>query len=63
MKQGKKKVTILIPSRFNNRWILDINLRTIRKYTQYPYEIIIGDAGIEQETLDFLAMQDAYMLL
>ncbi len=51
------KVTILIPSRFNNRWILDLNLRTIRKYTKYPYEIIVGDAGMEQEALDFIADQ------
>lgn len=54
----RKEVSILIPSRFNNRWVLDLNLRTIRKYTSdYPYRIIIGDAGIEPETLDFLSSQ------
>lgn len=49
-----KEVTILIPSRFNNRWVLDLNLRTIRKYTTCPYRIVIGDAGIDEETLNFL---------
>ena len=52
-----KEVTILIPTRFNNRWVLDLNLRTIRKYTKYPYKIIIGDAGMNIETADFLKTQ------
>lgn len=57
MATTKNEVTILIPSRFNNRLVLDLNLRTIRKYTQHPYRIIIGDTGIEAETMDFLSSQ------
>ncbi|MBF0478886.1 MAG: hypothetical protein HQL26_05330 [Candidatus Omnitrophica bacterium] len=52
-------VTILIPSRYNNRLILELNIKTIRKYTtDYPYKIIIGDAGIDKETMDFLTQQN-----
>jgi len=49
-----EEVTILIPTRFNNRWVLELNLKTIRKYTRYPYKIIIGDAELDEEVRDFL---------
>lgn len=52
-----KPVTILIPTRFNNRWILELNLRSIRKYTHYPYRLIVGDAGIDEEVAEFLEQQ------
>jgi hypothetical protein len=52
-----KKVTLLIPTRFSNRWIIDLCLRTIRKYTDYPYKIIVGDAGMDRECSDFLKTQ------
>ena len=53
----KKTVSLLIPSRFDNRWNLELCLKSIRKYTKYPYKIIIGDAGIEGEAKDFLSRQ------
>jgi hypothetical protein len=49
------KVSILIPTRFDSRWNLELCLRSIVKYTQYPYHIIIGDAGIDSEASDFLS--------
>jgi len=53
-----EEVTILIPTRFNNRWVLELNLKTIRKYTRYPYKIIIGDAELDEEVRDFLSGQN-----
>lgn len=53
-----KPVSILIPTRFNNRWSLELCLKTIRKYTDYPYKIIVGDAGADKEAIDFLNAQD-----
>lgn len=54
----RKEATVIIPTRFNNRWMLDLNLRCIRKYTRYPYRIIVGDAGMDDEVKEFLSTQD-----
>jgi len=51
-------VSILIPSRFDNRYILELCIRSIRKYTDHPYKIIIGDAGLDEEAKKFLETQD-----
>jgi glycosyltransferase involved in cell wall biosynthesis len=53
----KEAVTILIPTRFNSRWIIDLCLKSIRKYTDYPYKIIVGDTGVDEETENFLKSQ------
>ncbi len=53
----KKEVSILIPTRFDSKYVLDLCLRSIRKYTEYPYHIIIGNAGIDEETGRFLKGQ------
>ncbi|MCK4463248.1 MAG: glycosyltransferase [Candidatus Omnitrophica bacterium] len=53
----KKEVSILIPTRFDSRYVIDLCLRSIRKYTEYPYQIIVGDAGIDEQTRQFLETQ------
>ncbi len=50
----KKAVTILIPTRFDSRYMLELCLETVKKYTEYPHNIIVGDAGVSEETLSFL---------
>lgn len=52
-----KKTAILIPTRFDNRWPLELTIESIRKYTDCPYEIIIGDAGMEGEAKEYIAAQ------
>lgn len=51
------EVTVLIPTRFDNRYILELCLKTISKYTTIPYNIIVGDAGVEGEAVNFLDSQ------
>ncbi len=51
------EVTILIPTRFDSRYIVELALVTIRKYTTIPYKVVVGDAGVDEETRDFLASQ------
>jgi len=51
------EVSILIPTRYNSLLIIDLCLRSIRKYTDHPYRIIVGDAGVDKETADFLKQQ------
>lgn len=53
----KKKISIVIPTRFDSRHIIELCLQTIRKYTVYPYRIIIGDVGVDDCTKEFLNMQ------
>lgn len=50
-------VTILIPTRFDSRYMLELCLESIRKYTSLPYQIVIGDAGTSDETKDYLRQQ------
>ena len=52
---SKKVVTILIPTRFDSRYMLELCLETIKKYTDYPHKIIVGDAGVDDATKSFLA--------
>lgn len=47
-------VTILIPTRYNSRYIIELCLLCINKYVSIPFEIIIGDAGVDYETREFL---------
>lgn len=49
-----KPVTILIPTRFNTRYMIELCLNTIRKYTYYPHKVVVGDAGADPETRTFL---------
>lgn len=51
------EVSILIPSRFDSKIMLDLCLRSIRKYTEHPYRIIVGDAGVDEEASEFLKQQ------
>jgi len=50
----KKDVTILIPTRFNSRYMIELCLESVKKYTDYPHKIIVGDAGVDEETRVFL---------
>ena len=50
----KKIVTILIPTRFDSRFMIELCLESIKKYTDYPHEITVGDAGVDEETKKFL---------
>jgi hypothetical protein len=50
-------VTIVIPARFNNKLVLDLNLRTVRKYTRHPYRLMVGDAGMDPEYREFVEAQ------
>ena len=51
-------VSILIPTLYDSKPQLDLCLRTIRKYTRIPYRLIVGDAGVFDETRAFLEEQD-----
>ncbi len=59
----KEEISILIPSRFNSRYIIELCLLTIRKYTDYPYRIVIGNAGLDEETSSFLYSQGDIKML
>ncbi len=49
------RVSILIPTMFDSRWVVELCLRSIWKYTQYPnYEIIVCDAGVDADTKSYL---------
>ncbi len=50
-------VTILIPTRYDSRYIIELCISSVRKYTNIPYRIIIGNAGVNDETLNFLSKQ------
>ncbi len=52
-----EKVTLLIPTRFDNRYVIQLCLETIRKYTTIPYRIIVGDAGVDEEAKKYLDAQ------
>ncbi|MFH0764094.1 MAG: glycosyltransferase [Candidatus Omnitrophota bacterium] len=55
MNYGKREVTILIPTRFDSRYMLELCLESVKKYTaDYPYKIIVGDAGVDDQTRKFL---------
>lgn len=49
-------VSILIPTMFDSRYIIELCIKSIHKYTQYPdYEIIVCDAGIDSPTHEYLS--------
>lgn len=48
-------VSVLIPSMFDSKLMLELCIRSIQKNTNYPnYEIVVCDAGIDQGARDFL---------
>ena len=49
-----KEVSILVPTRFDSRYMIELCLETVKKYTKYPHRIIVGDAGVNEETRNFL---------
>ena len=57
------EVTILIPTRFDSRFQIELCLQSIRKYTHHPYRIIIGDAGVDNETQQYLQSQKDIKIL
>ncbi len=52
------QITILIPTRFDSKPIIELCLATIKKYTLIPHKIIVGDTGVDQNTKDFLLNQN-----
>ena len=52
-----RQVTILIPTMFDSRYIIELCLETIRKYSTYPYRIIVGNNGVDEETCAYLHIQ------
>ena len=59
----RKMVTILIPTRFDSRYMIELCLETIKKYTEYPHKVIVGDAGVDAETRDFLETREDIRLV
>jgi len=59
----ESKVTILIPTRFDSKYLIELALVTIRKYTTIPYKIIVGDAGVDKDTRQFLDAQEDIKVL
>lgn len=58
----RKEVTILIPTMFDSRYIIELCLQSIRKNTKYPYKVIVGNNGVDKETYEFLDQQrDIYL--
>jgi hypothetical protein len=51
------KVTILIPTAYDSRYIIELCLESIKKYTNYPYKIIVGDNGCDDCARKFLEGQ------
>ena len=54
----KDEVSILIPTRFDNRYSLELCIKTIRKYTHSKYRIIVGDDGIDDITREYLKTEN-----
>jgi len=51
----KAAVSILIPTMFDSRYIVELCIKSIKKNTHYPdYQIIICDAGVDEATRDYL---------
>ena len=50
------KVSILIPTRFDSRYIVELCIKSIRKNTDYTdYEIIVCDSGVDEPTRKYLS--------
>ncbi|MDB4349895.1 hypothetical protein OAA99_02975, partial [Omnitrophica bacterium] len=54
VKSKAKEVTVLIPTRFDSRYMIELCLESLKKYAQYPHKVIVGDAGVDDETRNFL---------
>jgi len=52
--KNNAEVTILIPTRFDSRYMLRLCLLSMERHTTIPYKVIIGDTGIDQQTKEFL---------
>lgn len=49
------EVTILIPTMFDSRFVIELCIKSILKNTSYPtFNIIVADAGVDEETGDYL---------
>ncbi len=48
------EITILIPTRFDSKCMLQLCLLSMERNTTVPYKVIIGDTGIEEKTKQFL---------
>jgi hypothetical protein len=49
------KVNIMLPSRFDSRWMLELCLGSIRNNTSYPaFDITVCDAGVDDDARSFL---------
>ena len=54
-KKRMGKVSILIPTRYDSRYIIELALKSIKRNTHYPdYEIIVCDCGVNEDTKTFL---------
>ncbi len=50
------KVSLLIGTIFDSRYMIELCIRSIIKYTEYPdYQIIVADAGVDPPTFDYLS--------
>jgi hypothetical protein len=58
-----KTVTILIPTRFDSRYMIELCLESVKRHTQYPYKVIVGDAGVNEETRRFLESRNDIKLV
>jgi len=54
---SEKQITILIPTAYDSRYMIELCLACVRKYTEYPHKIFVGDDGVAQETRSFLEAQ------
>jgi glycosyltransferase involved in cell wall biosynthesis len=60
----KDKVSILIPTMFDSRYIIELCIKSIRKYTKPDtYQIIVCDAGVDDETRRYLNQLDNVQLI
>lgn len=61
------RVSILIPTMFDSRYIIELCLKSIWKNTDYPdYEIIVADSGADENTrfyLESLAKENKIKLI
>ncbi|MCE5335331.1 MAG: glycosyltransferase family 2 protein [Desulfobacteraceae bacterium] len=49
-------VSILIPTMFDSRYVIELCIRSIFKYTHHPdFQIIVCDAGIDKSTHEYLS--------
>jgi hypothetical protein len=54
---NNKETTVLITTKFDSKYIIELCLETIRQYSTYPYRIIVGNNGTDEETRIYLSAQ------